>query len=70
DLAQVEGVRGNPLIGYGLVVGLDRTGDRTAQSLFTTQSLRNLLDELGVTLPPGVNPQLTNVAAVAIHAEL
>lgn len=70
DLAQVEGVRGNPLIGYGLVVGLDRTGDRTAQSLFTTQSLRNLLDELGITLPPGVNPQLTNVAAVAIHAEL
>lgn len=70
DLAQVEGVRGNPLIGYGLVVGLDGTGDRTSQSPFTTQSLKNLLDELGVTVPPGVNPQVKNVAAVAIHAEL
>jgi flagellar P-ring protein precursor FlgI len=70
DLAQVEGVRGNPLVGYGLVVGLDGTGDRTSQSPFTTQSLKNLLDELGVTVPPGVNPQLKNVAAVAIHAEL
>jgi flagellar P-ring protein precursor FlgI len=70
DLAQVEGVRGNPLVGYGLVVGLDGTGDRTSQSPFTTQSLKNLLDELGVTVPAGVNPQLKNVAAVAIHAEL
>ena len=70
DLAQVEGVRGNPLVGYGLVVGLDGTGDRTSQSPFTTQSLKNLLDELGVTIPPGVNPQLKNVAAVAISAEL
>lgn len=70
DLAQVEGVRGNPLVGYGLVVGLDGTGDRTSQSPFTTQSLKNLLDELGVTVPPGVNPQLKNVAAVAISAEL
>ncbi len=70
DLAQVEGVRGNPLVGYGLVVGLSGTGDRTSQSPFTTQSLKNMLDELGVTIPPGVNPQLKNVAAVAIHAEL
>lgn len=70
DLAQVEGVRGNPLVGYGLVVGLDGTGDRTSQSPFTTQSLKNLLDELGVTVPAGVNPQLKNVAAVAISAEL
>lgn len=70
DLAQVEGVRGNPLIGYGLVVGLDGTGDRTSQSPFTTQSLKNLLDELGVTVPPGINPQVKNVAAVAISAEL
>lgn len=70
DLAQVDGVRGNPLIGYGLVVGLDGTGDRTSQSPFTTQSLKNLLDELGVTVPPGVNPQVKNVAAVAISAEL
>ena len=70
DLAQIQGVRGNPLIGYGLVVGLDGTGDRTSQSPFTTQSLKNMLDELGVTVPPGVNPQSKNVAAVAIHAEL
>jgi flagellar P-ring protein precursor FlgI len=52
------------------VVGLDGTGDRTSQSPFTTQSLKNLLDELGVTVPPGINPQVKNVAAVAIHAEL
>ncbi len=70
DLAQIEGVRGNPLVGYGLVVGLDGTGDRAAQSQFTIQSLKSLLDELGVTVPPGVNPQTRNIAAVAIHAEL
>lgn len=70
DLAQVAGVRGNPLIGYGLVVGLDGSGDRTSQTPFTVQSLKTMLDQLGVTIPPGVNPQLKNVAAVAIHAEL
>lgn len=70
DLAQVAGVRGNPLVGYGLVVGLDGSGDRTSQTPFTVQSLKAMLDQLGVTLPPGVNPQLKNVAAVAIQAEL
>ena len=70
DLAQVAGVRGNQLVGYGLVVGLDGSGDRTSQTPFTVQSLKNMLDQLGVTIPPGVNPQLKNVAAVAIHAEL
>lgn len=70
DLAQVAGVRGNPLIGYGLVVGLDGSGDRTSQTPFTVQSLKTMLDQLGVTIPPGVNPQLKNVAAVAVHAEL
>lgn len=70
DLAQVAGVRGNPLVGYGLVVGLDGSGDRTSQTPFTVQSLKTMLDQLGVTIPPGVNPQLKNVAAVAIHAEL
>jgi flagellar P-ring protein FlgI len=70
DLAQVAGVRGNPLVGYGLVVGLDGSGDRTSQTPFTVQSLKTMLDQLGVTLPPGVNPQLKNVAAVAIQAEL
>jgi len=70
DLAQVGGVRANALVGYGLVVGLDNSGDRTSQAPFTVQSLRNMLNELGVTIPPNVNPQLKNVAAVAIHAEL
>ncbi|TAA45306.1 flagellar basal body P-ring protein FlgI [Pseudoxanthomonas winnipegensis] len=70
DLAQVAGVRGNQLVGYGLVVGLDGSGDRTSQTPFTVQSLKTMLDQLGVTLPPGTNPQLKNVAAVAIQAEL
>ena len=70
DLAQVAGVRGNPLVGYGLVVGLDGSGDRTSQTPFTVQSLKTMLDQLGVTIPPGVNPQLKNVAAVPIQAEL
>ncbi len=70
DLAQVGGVRGNALVGYGLVVGLDGSGDRTSQAPFTVQSLKNMLGELGVNVPPNVNPQLKNVAAVAIHAEL
>ncbi|WP_275114564.1 flagellar basal body P-ring protein FlgI [Thermomonas paludicola] len=70
DLAQVAGVRGNPLIGYGLVVGLDGSGDRTSQTPFTVQSLKSMLEQLGATIPPGVNPQLKNVAAVAVHAEL
>ena len=70
DIAQVEGVRGNPLIGYGLVVGLDGSGDQTSQAPFTTQSLKTMLERLGVTVPPNVNPQLKNVAAVAIQAEL
>lgn len=70
DVATVGGVRGNALVGYGLVVGLDGSGDRTSQAPFTVQSLRNMLNELGVTVPANVNPQLKNVAAVAIHAEL
>lgn len=70
DLADIAGVRSNPLIGYGLVVGLDGTGDQTSQAPFTVQSLKAMLTQLGVTIPAGVNPQLKNVAAVAIHAEL
>lgn len=70
DIASVAGVRGNQLIGYGLVVGLDGTGDQTSQAPFTTQSLKNMLAQLGVTLPASVNPQLKNVAAVAVHATL
>ncbi|HEY1075601.1 MAG TPA: flagellar basal body P-ring protein FlgI [Fontimonas sp.] len=70
DLASVEGVRSNPLVGYGLVVGLDGSGDQTTQAPFTTQSLKAMLSQLGVVLPPGQNLQLKNVAAVAIHAEI
>ena len=70
DIASVAGVRSNPLIGYGLVVGLDGTGDQTSQAPFTVQTLRNMLEQLGVTIPPNVNPQLKNVAAVSVQAEL
>ncbi len=67
DLASIAGVRSNQLIGYGLVVGLNKSGDKTD---FTGQSLRSMLARLGVTLPPGVDPKANNVAAVAIHADL
>ncbi len=70
DLAQIQGVRTNQLVGYGLVVGLDGTGDQTSQAPFTVQSLNNMLAQLGVTIPPNVTPQLKNVAAVAVHAVL
>jgi flagellar P-ring protein precursor FlgI len=70
DLAGVAGMRNNQLVGYGLVVGLDGSGDQTSQAPFTTQSLKNFLAQYGVSVPPDVNPQLKNVAAVAIHATL
>ena len=70
DLAQIAGVRSNQIVGYGLVVGLDGTGDQTSQAPFTTQSLQNMLQQFGVTVPPNVRPQLRNVAAVSITAEL
>ena len=68
DMAQVQGVRTNQLVGYGLVVGLDGTGDQTSQAPFTIQSLTNMLAQLGVTVPANVTPQLKNVAAVSVHA--
>lgn len=70
DLASIQGVRDNPLIGYGLMVGLDGSGDQTMQTPFTTQSLNNMLGQLGVTVPPGTNMQLKNVAAVMVTASL
>src|SRR5690606_11904294 len=70
DLATVAGVRGNQLVGYGLVVGLDGTGDQTSQAPFTIQSIRNMLAKFGVTIPANVNPQLKNVAAVTVYADL
>lgn len=70
ELASVQGVRSNPLVGYGLVVGLDGTGDQTTQAPFTTQSLQSMLQQLGVTVPPGTNMQLRNVAAVLVTTSL
>ncbi len=70
DIASIAGVRANQLAGYGLVVGLDGTGDQTTQTPFTTQSIANMLMQMGVTLPPGINMQLKNVAAVMVTAEL
>jgi flagellar P-ring protein FlgI len=70
DLATVAGVRGNQLLGYGLVVGLDGTGDQTSQTPFTIQALKNMLAQLGVLVPANVNPQLRNVAAVTVQTTL
>ncbi|MEM7219896.1 MAG: flagellar basal body P-ring protein FlgI [Pseudomonadota bacterium] len=70
DLASFAGVRSNQLIGFGLVVGLDRTGDQTSQAPFTVQALKNMLVQLGIVIPADVDPQLRNVAAVSVHAEL
>ncbi|MEG1968560.1 MAG: flagellar basal body P-ring protein FlgI [Burkholderiaceae bacterium] len=70
DLASVQGVRPNQLLGYGLVVGLDGSGDQTTQTPFTTQTLQSMLKQLGITLPPGQNLQLRNVAAVMVTASL
>ena len=70
EVAAVQGVRSNQLLGYGLVVGLDGTGDQATQSPFTTQSLNALLQQMGVTLPAGVTMQPKNVAAVLVTAQL
>ncbi len=70
EVATVQGVRPNQLVGYGLVVGLDGTGDQTTSTPFTTQSLNALLQQMGVTVPPGTNMQLKNVAAVMVTASL
>jgi flagellar P-ring protein precursor FlgI len=70
DMATVQGVRDNQLVGYGLVVGLDGTGDQTTQTPFTTQSVTSMLTQMGVNLPPGINMQLKNVAAVMVTADL
>ncbi|GAA3913492.1 flagellar basal body P-ring protein FlgI [Litoribacillus peritrichatus] len=67
DITSVAGVRSNQLVGYGLVVGLDGSGDKAP---FTDQTFKNMMSQFGITIPPGTNPKLKNVAAVAIHAEL
>lgn len=70
DLASIAGVRTNQLIGYGLVVGLNGTGDSLQQTKFTGQSLRAMLTQQGVTIPPDVSIGSKNVAAVTIHTDL
>jgi len=70
EVASVQGVRMNQLVGYGLVVGLDGTGDQTTSAPFATQSLLALLQQMGVTVPPGTNMQLKNLATVMVTAQL
>ncbi len=67
DLANVGGVRPNQLIGYGLVVGLTGSGDKTP---FAEQSLLSMLNKFGIHMPPGTKTNAKNIAAVAVHAEL
>lgn len=70
DLTSIQGIRDNQLIGYGLVVGLDGTGDQSTQTPFTNQSLNNMLTQLGVATSPDINMHLKNVAAVIVTANL
>ncbi len=70
DIATIGGVRSNQLVGYGLVVGLNGTGDQTTMAPFTMQSIQNLLLKFGVTIPPNTNPMVNNVAAVTVTADL
>jgi flagellar P-ring protein precursor FlgI len=70
DLASIQGVRENQLLGYGLVVGLDGSGDMTTQTPFTVQSVISMLTQMGVSLPPNITLQLKNVAAVMVTAML
>lgn len=70
DLASIQGVRNNQLLGYGLVVGLDGSGDKVNSSPFTRQSLNSLLTQLGIVVPPGTRLNPKNVAAVTVHADL
>ncbi|HEV2609542.1 MAG TPA: flagellar basal body P-ring protein FlgI [Noviherbaspirillum sp.] len=70
DLASIQGVRQNQLMGYGLVVGLDGSGDQTTQTPFTVQSVVSMLQNMGVNLPPGTSLQLKNVAAVVVTTSL
>ncbi len=67
DVASIEGIRTNQLVGYGLVVGLDGTGDGAS---FTAQSLKSMLAAYGIKLPANSTPKSKNVAAVMVHAEL
>src|SRR5437660_789611 len=68
DVASLQGVASTPLIGYGLVIGLNKTGDKQ-QTIFSTQTLVNMLQRFGVAVPPG-GVIVANVAAVLVTADL
>jgi len=70
DLAGIQGVRQNQLMGYGLVVGLDGSGDQTTQTPFTVQSIISMMQQMGVSIPVGTSLQLKNVAAVMVTTSL
>ena len=70
EIAAVQGVRSNQLTGFGLVVGLDGTGDQTTQMPYTSQGMSNYLQQLGLTLPADAKMQMKNVAAVLVTAQL
>jgi len=70
DLAAIQGVRSNQLLGYGLVVGLNGSGDKANSSPFTAQSLRSMLSQLGIVVPARTKLNPKNVAAVTVQAQL
>lgn len=69
DIVDIQGLRDNQLVGYGIVVGLNGTGDRS-QVRFTSQSVVNMLKQFGVQMDANAKPKLKNVAAVAVHANM
>ncbi len=70
EIGAIQGVRSNQLMGYGLIVGLDGTGDQTTQTPFTSQSLQAMLQQMGITVPAGTPMQVKNIAAVVVTATL
>ncbi|MEZ5644549.1 MAG: flagellar basal body P-ring protein FlgI [Burkholderiaceae bacterium] len=70
EVAAVQGVRSNQLTGFGLVVGLDGTGDQTTQMPYTAQGMSNYLQQLGLNLPADAKVSFKNVAAVMVTAQL
>jgi flagellar P-ring protein FlgI len=70
EIASVQGVRSNQLVGYGIVVGLDGTGDQSTSTPFTNQSIQAMLQQMGVTVPPGTSMSLKNVASVLVTTQL
>lgn len=67
DLAKVQGVRSNQLIGYGLVVGLPGTGEKN--NAFSEQTFRTMLNNFGIKVPDSLKPKIKDVAPVAVHAD-